>query len=249
MLIAKDAISTGWDCPRAEVMVSFRPARDRTHITQLLGRMVRTPLARRIAGNERLNAVDCMLPLFDKKSVTEVAKTLMSGGDGGEELPGRRVLVNPEELKPNPAIPKEIWDKLTPLPSQALPKKHAKPVKRLTALAHELAADGLLPEAGKKAHAEMHKVLNAARARYKEEIEHARKAVLTVEGIAVGVDLDAGEMSFDDFIEAADFAVIDDAFRRADAYSARTLRRHIVRLWRNPRAIRPTLKPRLSRPV
>lgn len=215
VLIAKDAISTGWDCPRAEVMVSFRPARDRTHITQLLGRMVRTPLARRIAGNERLNAVDCMLPLFDKKSVTEVAKALMSGGDGGEELPGRRVLVNPEELKPNPAIPREVWEKLTSLPSQALPKKHAKPVKRLTALAHELAADGLLPEAGKKAHAEMHKVLNAARERYKEEIANARKSVLTVEGIAVGVDLDAGEMSFDDFIEAADFAVIDDAFRRA----------------------------------
>jgi type III restriction enzyme len=37
VLIAKDAISTGWDCPRAEVMVSFRNARDRTHITQLLG--------------------------------------------------------------------------------------------------------------------------------------------------------------------------------------------------------------------
>ena len=26
IMIAKDAISTGWDCPRAEVMVSFRPA-------------------------------------------------------------------------------------------------------------------------------------------------------------------------------------------------------------------------------
>ena len=66
ILIAKDAISTGWDCPRAEVMVSFRPARDKTHITQLLGRMVRTPLARRIPGNERLNSVDCLLPFFDK---------------------------------------------------------------------------------------------------------------------------------------------------------------------------------------
>ncbi|MBS0188608.1 MAG: DEAD/DEAH box helicase family protein, partial [Planctomycetes bacterium] len=44
ILIAKDAISTGWDCPRAEVMISFRPAQDRTYIAQLLGRMVRTPL-------------------------------------------------------------------------------------------------------------------------------------------------------------------------------------------------------------
>lgn len=48
VLVAKDAISTGWDCPRAEVMVSFRPARDHTHIPQLLGRMVRSPLARRV---------------------------------------------------------------------------------------------------------------------------------------------------------------------------------------------------------
>jgi type III restriction enzyme len=50
ILVAKDAISTGWDCPRAEVMVSLRAASDKTHITQLLGRMVRTPLARRIPG-------------------------------------------------------------------------------------------------------------------------------------------------------------------------------------------------------
>jgi type III restriction enzyme len=72
VLIAKDAISTGWDCPRAEVMVSFRPAKDRTHITQLLGRMVRTPLARRIPGNDRLNSVDCLLPFFDAKAVEAV---------------------------------------------------------------------------------------------------------------------------------------------------------------------------------
>ena len=29
VLFAKDAISTGWDCPRAEVLVSFRPAKGR----------------------------------------------------------------------------------------------------------------------------------------------------------------------------------------------------------------------------
>jgi hypothetical protein len=161
VLIAKDAISTGWDCPRAEVMVSFRRAVDKTHITQLLGRMVRTPLARRIPGNERLNSVDCLLPFFDEGSVKDVANTLMSGGDGGDDFPGRRVLINPVELKPNPAIPEGVWGKLLSLPSQTLPKRHARPVKRLTSFAHELAVDGLLDDAGKLAHAEMHKVLNA----------------------------------------------------------------------------------------
>ena len=215
ILIAKDAISTGWDCPRAEVMVSFRPARDKTHITQLLGRMVRTPLARRIPGNERLNSVDCLLPFFDEASVKDVAKALMSGGDGGDDLPGRRVLVNPAELKPNPSIPEAVWDKLLSLPSQSLPKRHARPVKRLTSLAHELAVDGLLEDAGKAAHAEMHKVLDGARARYKAEIETARKSVLTVEGKSLKADLKGGGMSFNDFLEEADYAVIEDAYRRA----------------------------------
>ncbi len=85
VLVAKDAISTGWDCPRAEVMVSFRPAKDQTHITQLLGRMVRNPLARPVPGDERLNSVDCILPFFDRTTAGNVAKFL-SGAIG--ELPG-----------------------------------------------------------------------------------------------------------------------------------------------------------------
>lgn len=215
ILVAKDAISTGWDCPRAEVMVSFRAASDKTHITQLLGRMIRTPLARRIPGNDRLNAVDCLLPHFDKKTVDAVVKALLTGSDSGEELPGRRVLINPQEMKPNPAIPEEVWQKLLSLPSQTLPKRQARPVKRLTALAHELAADALLPDAGKKAHAEMHKALDGAKVQYAEEIEKAREAVLSVEGKTVKVDIKTRGMTFNDFVEAADCAVIEDAYRRA----------------------------------
>ncbi|MBJ7579305.1 DEAD/DEAH box helicase family protein [Devosia sp. MC532] len=215
ILVAKDAISTGWDCPRAEVMVSFRAASDKTHITQLLGRMVRTPLARRIPGNERLNAVDCLLPYFDKKSVEAVVTALMTGGEVGEELPDRRILVNPHEMKPNTSIPEDVWQKLLSLPSQTLPKRQARPVKRLTALAHELAVDGLLADAGKMAHSEMHKVLDGAQVRYAEEIKKARASVLTVEGKTVKADVETKGMTFDDFVEKADYAVIEDAYRRA----------------------------------
>jgi type III restriction enzyme len=217
VLIAKDAISTGWDCPRAEVMVSFRSATDRTHITQLMGRMVRTPLARRIPGNDRLNSVDCLLPFFDAKSVNAVADALMKGGGDGDDsaLPGRRVLIDPKEMTPNPAVPEAVWEKLLSLPAQSLPQRAAKPVKRLTLLAHELAADGLLPDAGKKAHAELHKVLDAAQARYADEISAARKTVLTVEGITLTADLKSKRKSFDDFWEDADYPVIEAAYRRA----------------------------------
>lgn len=215
ILIAKDAISTGWDCPRAEVMVSFRAASDKTHITQLLGRMVRTPLARRIPGNERLNAVDCLLPYFSKNSVESVVTELMQGGESGEELPGRRVLINPRELKPNSAIPEDVWTKLLSLPSQTLPKKQARPVKRLTALAHELAMDKLLPDAGKKVHGEMHKFLDGALVRYADEIKNARQTVLTVEGKTIKADVQTKAMTFDDFLETADYVVIEDAYKRA----------------------------------
>lgn len=214
VLIAKDAISTGWDCPRAEVMVSFRAAVDRTHITQLLGRMVRSPLARRIPGNDRLNSVDCLLPKFDVKTVNAVVDALMTGDDN-MPAPSGRVLVNPVEMKPNPAASQAVWDKFESLPSQTRPQRGAKPAKRLTALAHELAADDILPGAGKLAHAEMHKVLDAAQARYKAEIRAKRSAVIAVDGKTVVADMKGKTKSFDEFLEDADMAVIDDAYRRA----------------------------------
>ncbi|NLT31242.1 MAG: DEAD/DEAH box helicase family protein, partial [Propionibacterium sp.] len=124
VLLAKSAISTGWDCPRAEVLVSMRPAKDRTHITQLLGRMIRTPLARRIPGNELLNSVDCLLPFFDRKTATGVAEMLMKGATSKDEEDtdtgggeGRRVLFDPVDLHPNPSVPQGVWERFAALPS------------------------------------------------------------------------------------------------------------------------------------
>jgi hypothetical protein len=214
VLVAKDAISTGWDCPRAEVMVSFRPAADRTHITQLLGRMVRSPLARRIPGYERLNTVDCLLAKFRKKTVDDVVKALMTGDDTMPPT-GGRILVNPVEMKPNPAAPAAVWEKFEALPSQTRPQRGAKPAKRLTALAHELASDDILPGAGKLAHAEMHKALDQFQESEKTKIAAKRKQVLTVDGTTVITDLKGRSKSFDEFWEDADTAVISDAYRRA----------------------------------
>ena len=215
ILIAKDAISTGWDCPRAEVMVSFRAASDDTHITQLLGRMVRTPLARRIPGNELLNSVDCLLPHFNRKTVERVVDLLINGGELGDGGTGRRVLINPVEMFPNPDVPETVWKKLESLPSQSLPKKQAKPVRRLTILAHRLAVDGILPDAGKEAHRRMHKVLDGLAVRFSDEIRLARESVLQVEGATLVADVHTQQRSFNDFVEEADFVVIEDAYRRA----------------------------------
>lgn len=72
----KTSLNQGWDCPRAEVMMSFRTHRDATLIAQLVGRMVRTPLARRIAERDELNSVELFLPNFDEQTVERVREHL-----------------------------------------------------------------------------------------------------------------------------------------------------------------------------
>ena len=76
IVLFKEALSTGWDCPRAEAMMSYRVARDATYIAQLLGRMIRTPLRMRVEVDESLNYVHLYLPHFDESTVEEVVKKL-----------------------------------------------------------------------------------------------------------------------------------------------------------------------------
>lgn len=214
VLIAKDAISTGWDCPRAEVMVSFRSANDQTHITQLLGRMIRSPLARRIPGNDRLNSVECLLPKFNRRAVETVVDALAQGGDMMPPTPGR-ILIDYVEVRPNPAAEVGVWEIFEALPSQTRPQRGAKPAKRLTALAHELASDDILAGAGRIAHGVVHTALDEFQASHAETIKAKREAVMTVDGRTVVARLGAGEKTFEQFVEAADMAVIADAYRRA----------------------------------
>ena len=86
----KENLSTGWDCPRAETMMSFRRATDATYIAQLLGRMVRTPMQMHIQVDDILNDVHLYLPYFDAQTVEDVVKALQSaeGGDIPADIVG-----------------------------------------------------------------------------------------------------------------------------------------------------------------
>jgi type III restriction enzyme len=81
VVLFKMSLSTGWDCPRAEVMMSFRRAHDHTYIAQLLGRMVRTPLARRVDADAALNDVHLFLPHYDQATVESVIQDLKNVED------------------------------------------------------------------------------------------------------------------------------------------------------------------------
>lgn len=211
VLVAKEAISTGWDCPRAEVLVSFRPAKDHTHITQLLGRMVRTPLARRVPGDERLNAVDCILPFFDRTTAGNVVK-YMTGLI--PEIPGgaQKVVLDGRELHPNASIPDAVWDAWDALPTLVVPQRGVAPVKRLVLLAQELSNDKLQPGAVRSALDEMHAVLDGYAVRYRGKLHEAVNEILTVHGQTLVGARGNSKVTYSTFVEAADERAIGVGF-------------------------------------
>jgi type III restriction enzyme len=214
VLVAKDAISTGWDCPRAEVLVSFRPAKDHTHITQLLGRMVRNPLARRIPGDERLNAVDCILPFFDRTTAVRVVRYLTGDLDsipGGE----KKAVIDGRELLPNPNVPDEVWESWASLPTQTLPQRGARPVKRLVALAQALSADAVSPGALRNVVQELHLILDAYATRYMYVLESAIREVWDVHVKEISGRFGDKELSYSEFVERADDRAIRTGFEAA----------------------------------
>lgn len=216
VLVAKDAISTGWDCPRAEVMVSFRPAKDNTHITQLLGRMVRSPLARRVPGDEALNSVECILPFVDRTTAGKVVRYLTGQL---EEMPGsgasKKILVDGRELRPNSAITDGVWEKWDSLPTQTLPKRGARPVKRLVALAQALAMDGVLPGALSAAESEMHSVLDGYATRYRTLLDDQVDEVWRVDVQEIRGTSTSSKLTYREFSMRADDRAIRSAFEDA----------------------------------
>lgn len=76
VLFAKETISTGWDCPRAEVLLSFRTYQEKDIIVQLLGRILRTPLARTIDNNDALNVAHLIAPNYAQQQVQDMATHL-----------------------------------------------------------------------------------------------------------------------------------------------------------------------------
>jgi hypothetical protein len=218
VLLAKDAISTGWDCPRAETLMSLRPAKDRTHITQLLGRLVRTPLARRIESDERLNAVTCFLPRFDLATAMQVAD-VMTGveqeGDDPDSPAAGRALIEPVTMLWNESVPAGVHECFLNLASKSPPKAPAKPTKRLLNLAAEIAIDELRPNPTQEAQDKLFAVLDGQLAQHKTDVDKKVAEILTAEIKRITANRLAGE-SFETSLElASDERTIDDAFKTA----------------------------------
>ena len=129
----KMALTTGWDCPRAEVMMSYRAAKDHTLIAQLVGRMIRAPLARRIGSNDLLNSVELYLPHYDQDGLESILSELKnpSAEDG---LP-TDVATKAVAYERNPAF-NDVFDLLKTFPNYFVSKTpKMQPVRRAVKLA------------------------------------------------------------------------------------------------------------------
>lgn len=176
VVLAKEAISTGWDCPRAEVLYSERPASDATHIAQVIGRMVRQPLARRIATDDVLNSVACYLPLFDERKLTSIKDELEGkGAEDGQQRVAPTVLRAPAVLGRNPLVPVEVFEFVESLPSVPTPDATASPLRRAMHLVRLLTDDvsgtALVADAGEQLSKRLHARLDGLAAEYRDQVE------------------------------------------------------------------------------
>ena len=217
VLVAKEAISTGWDCPRAEVLISFRPAQDQTHIAQLLGRMVRSPLAMRIPGNEMLNTVDCYLPYFNTTAAGKVARYITGQSDELTDGAITKVVIEPHELEPNPNVEEAVWECFDALATQSVPKRNVRPITRLVAFAQALASDGLRPDALNEATTRTHKILDASTVAHPTEVQKATDEILKVRIQVIIGDKKTGKLTYVDRTLTADERAIRTGFELAKA--------------------------------
>lgn len=160
VIFFKTSLNTGWDCPRAEVMMSFRVAADATYIAQLVGRMVRTPLARRIVENETLNNVSLYLPHYDTKGLERVVAKLSKPDEGSAPVNVEKSedLVELHRAKGS----EKAFEALGAIPSYIIPRpRKASQVRRLMKFARLLTNDEIDEDAGTAAKKTLLKVLDA----------------------------------------------------------------------------------------
>lgn len=142
VIFFKTSLNTGWDCPRAEAMMSFRPAQDATSIAQLVGRMVRTPLARRIDSDPFLNTVTLHLPHYDAKGLDAIV-TRLTGEDPDMAPIDIRIAKDVIELHKAPGS-EALFAALEQIPSEIVPRpRMSSEARRLMKFARLLANDGI----------------------------------------------------------------------------------------------------------
>lgn len=177
VVLFKSALTTGWDCPRAEVMVSFQGKDSYTEIAQLIGRLVRTPLAKRVDGaDDRLNEVVAFLPGYKTEHVQRVVNALTD-----DETVRVEVLISPEVCVRSSEVPGKVFDLLDSLPSYERPRaSFPTRTAQLMRLAAALNEHGIMVGASTKAKQWIVDQMRAADGQRSSEIDSRVNDLLTL---------------------------------------------------------------------
>jgi type III restriction enzyme len=193
VVLFKTSLSTGWDCPRAEVMMSFRKVQDATLIAQLIGRMVRTPLARRIMDEDSLNSVALFLPHYDQAGLEAVISHLKKDAESASATE----VEFKERLQ---TLNQSLWSEgafsaLAKVPTYRIGKGiKIPPVKRLLRLAFYLTQSGLDENLFSTTQTKLLQLLHEARQRLSsQDIDFERKVSLADKIALVGWEFSQGE--------------------------------------------------------
>jgi type III restriction enzyme len=211
-VLFKEALTTGWDCPRAEVMMSFRTGDDHTYIAQLIGRMVRTPLARRIATDDVLNTVALYLPHYNDEQVAKV----VSGLQSDEATFTSRIETDTVVCPKNSTVPEAVWELLASLPTYTRPGKyHRNDVARLNALAMLLVGTDLDSGAVETARKHITGSLAVEAARLGAALDAKAADMEQLSYQTQSIDLATGDVTKTTAEVAVSTRNIEDLFRRA----------------------------------
>ena len=213
VVLFKSALTTGWDCPRAEVLVSFQGKDSYTEIAQLIGRLVRTPLAKRIeGGDDRLNEVAAYLPGFRTEHVARVVNALTE-----DETVEVDVVVAPVMCGRSSKVPSEVFDLLDTTPSYTRQRAtFSSRTAQLLRLAAALTEHGLVAQGSAKAKQWIVDQMRAADGQRSHEIDAKVADILS---LTVSTTMVAYGETIMESVGKADTATnerdLDGYFRRA----------------------------------
>jgi type III restriction enzyme len=206
VVLFKTALNTGWDCPRAEVLMSFRSMRDRTAIAQLVGRMVRTPLGRAVPGDAVLNSTHLFLPFFERGNLEQVRSELLA--DLGEAGTTIETAHDVQELVLRPGG-EAMFEALKIAPTEVVPSTRPIPtIRRLLRTARLLEQHGIADRVTADAINELVQVLRNAFAvraedrgfseRVQRRGEYVLSSVTVRDGLIVAEADEGGELAASD---------------------------------------------------
>ena len=126
---------------KMNLSTSYRSAHEYTFIAQLLGRMVRTPLAHRIKSIPELNDVSLFLPFFDSETVKQVVKALEESDNVSfAETGSEKELVTYERENAYA----DVFDSMGNLITYSIDSSRKQsPLKSYMLLAHAISSDGI----------------------------------------------------------------------------------------------------------